>query len=452
MRRVWPTTSLHVRIGAIVALQMGLMLILARLLLGNPDDVGHRLYRLPAAKDVAVAAEILEQATPAMRPTLLRALSTADQRASLLPGADERPDTSEPLPDAPALGDLSAYAAALGSRPFEIQIQDEPRRLAFARELLSRTPIRVLVTLRSGEVLAMELTAPASVSRAASRSGLLLAAICALNLLVTLVLAVQTTGPVRRLVREIQADADDLNAKPLKVRGARELRELAAAFNAVRARLGSVMAARTRMLAAVAHDFRTYLTRLELRADYIQDPRQRALAQADIDEMTTLLNDTLTFAEQTAGPRETRSEAIDVVREIKIAIALRTDGGGEARFVAPDGPVAPARINRVAFQRILANLIDNGERYGQHVTVRVASEPDGVEVLVEDEGPGVPEAQLETLIEPFQRLEDSRARHTGGAGLGLAIVHALAVRHGGGLILENRSEGGFRARLRLSRG
>lgn len=449
----WPVTSLRARIGAIIALHVLLVVVLVRLLLAEPESNAERRYRLVAADDLAVAVESLEQTPLSLRPAMLKALSTGDHRASLLPEFPKGVEATGLPGDATGGSNqaarLSAYHAALNGRAFAIQTQGQPHGLRFSDGLLSRTPIRVLVRLRTGEILAIQRTAPTMVSRAASRAGLILGAVGALNILVILLLAAQTTNPVGRLVRAVQADSDDPRPRALDLVGPRELRDLASAFNTVRAKLAAMMEERTRMLAAVAHDFRTYLTRLQLRADYITDPRQRALALADIDEMTTLLNDTLTFAQVAAGPREPSAEIIDVLAETAKAVDLRRESGGDARLAPCEETILPTRVDRIAYRRMLANLIDNGVRYGEAVTVGLHRSEAWTVISVEDEGPGVPEAKLQALIEPFHRLEESRARHTGGAGLGLAIVHALALRQGGALTLENRREGGFRACLRL---
>lgn len=202
------------------------------------------------------------------------------------------------------------------------------------------------------------------------------------------------------------------------------------------------------MLAAIAHDYRTYLTRLELRSEFIEDEQQQSLARQDLEEMRLLLSDTLTFARESTE-REVDDATCDIRTELARIAEDRRARGQDIGVVAIMKPII-VYASHLSFQRMLANLLDNAVRYGGgRAMVRVRAEKGVVHILVEDEGPGVPDESLERLLEPFERLEPSRARHTGGVGLGLSIVQALAHRYQGDLVLENRKEGGFRAILSL---
>jgi len=216
----------------------------------------------------------------------------------------------------------------------------------------------------------------------------------------------------------------------------------------MRARLHELLEERTRILAAVAHDFRTYLTRLQFRSDFIDDPEQRELAERDLNEMGMLIDDALTFAQP--GPEWGGPEAmVELSDEIEDVVLVRR-ALGETILLATDCTGWRARTTPLALRRMLANLLDNAKRYGGGMTTIVLTRQDGAIILfVEDDGPGVAEERLPELVEPFTRLESSRARHTGGVGLGLSIVQALAHRFGGTLRLENRREGGLRAILAL---
>jgi signal transduction histidine kinase len=216
----------------------------------------------------------------------------------------------------------------------------------------------------------------------------------------------------------------------------------------MRARLHTLLDERTRIIAAVAHDFRTYLTRLELRSDFIDDPEQRALAERDLSEMRHLIDDALTFARP--GPEwGDKGAIVDLHDELSDIIDMRRELGEDIRL-AGNCAGWHARATPLALRRMLANLLDNAGRYGGGaISIAVARSGGAIVIGVEDDGPGVPDDRLPDLIEPFMRLESSRARHTGGVGLGLSIVQALAHRFGGTLHLENRREGGLRAVLAL---
>ncbi|HEX4273343.1 MAG TPA: ATP-binding protein, partial [Rhizomicrobium sp.] len=204
-----------------------------------------------------------------------------------------------------------------------------------------------------------------------------------------------------------------------------------------------LMNERTRILAAIAHDLRTYLTRLRLRTDFILDAEQQERAIHDLDEMGLLLEDTLMFAREASAPHQV-PPAMDVEREIRDFVGLRHEMG-EPVTHADVGHEIWARCAPLAFRRMLANLTDNAIRYGKGARLSTRLDGDMVRISVEDRGPGVPPEAIDRLMRPYERLEPSRGRGTGGAGLGLAIVKALANTQGGDLTIENVSGGGLRA-------
>ncbi len=212
----------------------------------------------------------------------------------------------------------------------------------------------------------------------------------------------------------------------------------------MKARIRELMQERTRVLAAIAHDMRTYLTRLRLRAEYIDDPEQRARAVRDLDEMAALLNDTLFLAEDEA--RAPSAIRMDLAEAVTGLVALRRELG-DAATAETDG-AAWVTASPIGVRRILDNLIDNGLRHGASVLVSLVHADGAVELIVEDDGPGVAPEILARLGEPFTRGDPSRNRETGGAGLGLAIVRALAARDGAAVTFANRAEGGLRVTVR----
>jgi signal transduction histidine kinase len=202
---------------------------------------------------------------------------------------------------------------------------------------------------------------------------------------------------------------------------------------------------RTLMLAAVSHDLRTFLTRFGLRADYIADPDQRSRANADIAEMTTLLDDLLAFARESR--RDEAVQRIDVATLLESLVADAEDLGHVATYSGPAH--LPMQGRAVALKRALSNLIDNALRYGGRADVELRASGDRIAIVVGDRGPGIPERERERMLRPFERLEGSRSRGTGGSGLGLAIAHAVVTGHGGSLTLGDRPGGGLEVRLDL---
>jgi len=260
--------------------------------------------------------------------------------------------------------------------------------------------------------------------------------------LVALALAVRaTTQPLARLARDIRTFRGEPDSPDLAVSGSRELRDLAEAYNEMKGRIAELMAERTRVLAAIAHDMRTYITRVRLRSEFIDDRGQRARAARDLDEMAALLDDTLLLARAEANAAEI-SRAIDLAGELRRVTEIHCEIGRRVSFSAAVD-AAPIVATPVAVRRILDNLIDNALRHADSVMLSLRKEGERWRVDVEDDGPGVAPDQISQLGQPFRRLDPSRDRTTGGAGLGLAIVRALVTGQGGEIVFANRATGGF---------
>lgn len=237
----------------------------------------------------------------------------------------------------------------------------------------------------------------------------------------------------------------DVSAPSIEERGPREVREAASAFNQMQARIRRFVEDRTLMLAAISHDLRTGLTRLRLRAEYIGDESQRAKALADLDEMQAMLSATLAFGRDDAAQDE--SSHVDLAVLLQSLTDDATDGGHPASF---DGPAHWVFTGRpIALKRLFSNLIDNAIKYGRTAEVGLVASEQTVQITVGDRGPGIPLEQRERVFAPFFRLESSRNRETGGAGLGLTVARSLARHHGGDITLEDREGGGLLARVVL---
>jgi len=263
--------------------------------------------------------------------------------------------------------------------------------------------------------------------------------------LISMLMATWLTRPLRRIADAVSKLSIDERSAAIPERGPREVRHLAASFNAMHRRLVDLILRRTRSLAAVSHDLRTPLTRLRLRlADLDNSELQRALA-SDIDEMEQMIEATLSYLkgqETTEPPRP-----IDLVSLLETIVDDARDEGRDAELIAPPTLVIHARL--MGLKRALSNLIGNALRYGSQVRVRIEPGNGEVIVTIDDDGPGIPERQLETVFEPFVRLEDSRNAETGGVGLGLTIAKSNIEIDGGSLLLRNRPGGGLSAIVRL---
>ncbi|MGE5515158.1 MAG: ATP-binding protein [Bacteroidota bacterium] len=235
----------------------------------------------------------------------------------------------------------------------------------------------------------------------------------------------------------------DVTAPPMPERGPREIRATAHAFNVMQGRIRRFVEDRTQMLAAISHDLRTPITRMRLRAEFVEDDEERAKMLADLEEMEHMIAATLAFARDDATREERRP--VDVAAMVQgLAEDMGIDYDGPDSLVMPAGPTA--------LKRLLANLLDNARKYGGSGAQAALAERDGnVIVTIDDNGPGIPEAEFERVFAPFVRLEASRNRETGGTGLGLSVARAAARAHGGDITLSNRPQGGLRVQLALPR-
>jgi signal transduction histidine kinase len=202
---------------------------------------------------------------------------------------------------------------------------------------------------------------------------------------------------------------------------------------------------RTMMLAAISHDLRTVLTRLKLRAEFIDDPQQRDKAVADIDEMRAMLDASLSFArEDTVEEKRTSVDLSSLLQSLCDDLA---DAGSQVSY---DGPARLAYWSQpVAMRRAFANLIGNALKYGNEAQVSARDAQGGVVVEIGDRGPGIPAPMRERVFAPFFRLEASRNRETGGTGLGLSVARSIIRRHGGDITLHDRDGGGLLVRVTL---
>lgn len=256
--------------------------------------------------------------------------------------------------------------------------------------------------------------------------------------------------PVRRLVQASERLADGLDdgrrEPPLDEHaGTREVREAASVFNRMAARLREQFEQRGLMVAAISHDLRTPLTRMRLRLETEPvPPPLRDRCVQDIGEMNALIDGVL----EVFRPPEAHGEwpRIDLAAVAQAAVDDLAETGAAVSF---DGGPAVVRADAVALRRIVDNLVGNALRYAGSARVSVAVEPGGAAVLrIDDDGPGIPDEELERVMQPFRRLEGSRNRLTGGVGLGLYIAGELCRRQQAALRLMNRPEGGLRAEIR----
>jgi signal transduction histidine kinase len=277
-----------------------------------------------------------------------------------------------------------------------------------------------------------------------------------LQLLALLLVLVVISGLFisRRMARPMAQLADAANRfglgqaqAPLPEEGPKEVRNTIHAFNQMQERLQKHISDRSQMLAAVSHDLRTPITTLRLRAEYIEDEEMREKTLATLAEIESILSATLGFARDEAADEAAR--ATDLSALLTSLVDDHADLGGEVSYQGPGKLAFTCRP--VALRRALNNLIDNALKYGESAKVSLADQSGGVEILIEDAGPGIPEDKMEEVFTPFYRLESSRNRETGGTGLGLAVARTIVHAHGGQLSIENLEQGGLGVRVWLPR-
>jgi two-component system osmolarity sensor histidine kinase EnvZ len=231
-----------------------------------------------------------------------------------------------------------------------------------------------------------------------------------------------------------------------KVEGAVEVRQAAIAFIKMRDRIQRQIRQRTQMLAGVSHDLRTPLTRMKLALELLRDDPAAEELKSDVVEMERMIHDYLDFArgEGTETPVETD---VSLLLE-DLAAAVRREGASLSLSVPPEY-VMPVRPN--ALRRCLGNLIGNACRHSNHVWLTGVAITDGIDILVDDDGPGIRPSDRDRAFRAFVRLDPSRNPSTGGVGLGLTIARDVARSHGGEITLESSPQGGLRARVHLPR-
>jgi two-component system osmolarity sensor histidine kinase EnvZ len=420
-------------------------------------------YSLPLPNQLVAIVQAVEPANHNDRARILAAVNSPMMSVELLPDFPARDAGAGASPLIEHL--LGSYAHVLATHELRVDTQPIFGMVARLRAdesgtLHSLGRLRMLVRLDDGSVLSFLPSRSATFAITAARiAGV--AAILGIVVVIAFVIAInQTSRPVRQLANAARRFGTDFDTSELPVAGPREIRDLSIAFNEMKRTIRGLVDERTRILAAIAHDMRTYLTRLRLRVDFISDPEQNERAGRDLDEMAKLLEDTLLFARQTtnAAPGESSPEGCDdagqahsdVAAIIRQICSARTASGDDVSF-EDVRDVGAVDLSSTTLKRLVENLIENAVRYGKHAAVMTTRYGNEIHICIEDDGPGIPPHEIDRVLRPFERLEQSRHRDSGGTGLGLAIVNAIVQKAHGRLELENRAQGGLRCTVVLPR-
>lgn len=249
-----------------------------------------------------------------------------------------------------------------------------------------------------------------------------------------LVVAYIATKPLRKLAQAARDFGNNIEHPPLpENRGSREVREASIAFNSMQTSIRNHIQERTYMLAAIAHDLQTPLTRLRLRLEKVTDDELRSRLVADLTATQAMVKEGLEFAQSLNA--EEPLEPVDLDSLIEAICNDAADAGCEVTFSGSGGK--PVLASPHALRRCISNLLDNAIKYGKFAHVSIRRENSKAIISIIDGGPGIPDDQLEAVFQPFKRLDNSRSRNSGGTGLGLTIARIIAGRHRGTLKLKN---------------
>ncbi len=256
-------------------------------------------------------------------------------------------------------------------------------------------------------------------------------------------IALRLGRPLRDLTAAAKSFEGRGEAPQVEERGPADVRRALVAFNAMSERVSAMLDEKDRMLGAIGHDMRTPLASLRIRIESMEPAAEREKVIATLEEMTAMLEETLALAR--AGRATEAVRPIDLNALADAVVEEFVTLGQQVEMQAGERLVAEVQPNLL--RRALRNLIENAVRHAGGAAVSVKAVGDRVALEVVDDGPGIPEAELANVMQPFVRLEASRNRETGGSGLGLTLARSAAQAHGGSLELSNRPEGGLAARI-----
>jgi len=403
--------------------------------------------RYETVERAAAVAQALESAAPESRQNILTAVNSRLVRFSVGAAplvASGQPDLVPPV----ETGDIRATEVTVS--PHDGQPAEPPTAVAWLHARMRAAGVapvefRISVPLSGGNWLNVsarfqrpDLQAPPELLGATLLSLALIMAALWYGL-------GRITRPLRQLADAADGFGLDTPAPDMPRRGPREVRALSDALDRMHGRLAAMVTDRTRMLAALGHDLRSPITALKLRAEMVDDAETRERMVATLDEMQEMVESTLAYARGVSTDQP--MEETDLARLLDGLADELSETGPRIAVDAP-APVV-AEVRHTAMRRALRNLMENAQRYGTGPRAMIRQTARGAEILIEDEGPGIPQDDLDTVFDPFTRLETSRSRETGGIGLGLPIARSILRAHGGDVILSNRPEGGLRVEVRL---
>jgi signal transduction histidine kinase len=441
-----PRDTLFARIAGMLILNLALVQLVTYLLVRI--EVEHVPLRSELTERIATSTRVLDALPTGERPALAQAIATPDLGIRICSLAEveahqltDKSGVREPDP---------RFAQRLRER---LDGRKPRHEMRFWRPLGPNTasggnqdeePFVIAISLHDGDFAEFH---PQRIPTAFRwlQLGTWIASIAVVSSVLSLWFARRLSHGLARFADAAEEFGRSAEAPPLPETGPVELSLATRAFNRMQERLRRFVHDRTQMLAAISHDLRTPLTRMRLRAEFVDDEAQRDKMLHDIGEMESMIAETLAFARDDVTTEARQEEDLD---ELLDTLCSSLGETGQTIDYTAIGPV-PIRCRPMALRRAFANLLENATKYGRHAHVALESTPGHVVVEIDDEGPGIPPAMWEAVFQPFFRLESSRNRDTGGVGLGLSVARTIIRGHGGDIILSNRPEGGLRATVTL---
>lgn len=419
-----------------------LIIVLGGMLLANAATLASLMIeRMSSARtvmlgnleyDVATSVAILDRLPAAERPAWLAKLERGNYRYELSQGEPGPYPTSWRARDA-----VRSLQETLGGK-YQMSIHAIPG---------PREHIQVHLTLHDGAPLTLDLWP--RMPAIARWLPLVLAAQLLLLLGCAWLAVRQVVRPFMRFTRAVDAlKPAAASAQIMPETGPEEVQQAARAFNAMQTRIQDHLRERAQILAAISHDLQTPITRMKLRVEMADQPELRDKLLGDLDNMSRLVREGIAYARSAQVPQEER-QSVSLNAFLDSVACDYQDVGKAVTFVPCNGRDIFA-VRPQALRRIMTNLLDNALKFGDKAEIQLDfPQADCVAISVRDNGPGIPENELQAVLEPFYRVESSRNRHTGGTGLGLAIAAQLVSQMAGSLRLTNRPEGGLEALIIL---
>ncbi len=444
----------HLRIAGRLALIVVGAIVLVQMLMAAAYFVEQRSRRetsgvAPFLEQIAALVQALDRVPVADRDLVSRAATSIRLVARI------RQDIPANTTHSRLLGNAEGRLRELIGPPedrfvalsFITSEQNGSRPVARLRDLVGAR-LHAVIGLASGDYLDIETTGDFSLRLLGIPVGLLAGILGFAVALIALIAVRRETRPLSELAKSIERFGAAMETRPIAESGAPDVRTLIRAVNTMQARIAELLRSRTLALGAISHDLRTFVTRLKLRIELLPESEQRTKAAADLDSMQSLMDDALAFvrASFAAAPDE----------QVDLAFIARNEyeaREAEHAAITLSGADAPLVVcgSKLGVARMVANLVANALAYGGSADISLHAEKEFAELWVEDRGPGIPAAERNQVFEPFYRLEASRNRERGGAGLGLTIVRQIIESSRGTVAIEDRPGGGTRMRVRLPR-